>query len=149
MRLRLTLLLLLLAPLASAQTVFSRASVLDFYGRPAAPSNPPSNYGRVYFDTVSAQMKCITSTGASCFAAAGGSGTVTSIATTGPITGGTITTTGTIACATCVVATSPGAGVAHFAGSTQTVTSSAVTPSDATGNTSGSGNFCLVTSCAM
>lgn len=33
----------------------------------------------------------------------GGSGTVTSIATTSPITGGTITTTGTIACATCAV----------------------------------------------
>ncbi len=31
-----------------------------------------------------------------------GDGTVTSIATTSPITGGTITTTGTIACATCV-----------------------------------------------
>lgn len=52
-----------------------------------------------------------------------GTGTVTSIATTSPITGGTITTTGTIACATCVVASSPGAGYAHFAGSTQTVTS--------------------------
>lgn len=35
-------------------------------------------------------------------APSGGSGTVTSIATTSPITGGTITTTGTIACATCV-----------------------------------------------
>lgn len=35
-------------------------------------------------------------------AVGGGSGSVTSIATTGPITGGTITTTGTIACATCV-----------------------------------------------
>lgn len=34
----------------------------------------------------------------------GGSGTVTSIATTGPITGGTITTTGTIGCATCTTA---------------------------------------------
>ncbi len=33
---------------------------------------------------------------------AGGAGTVTSVATTAPITGGTITTTGTIACATCV-----------------------------------------------
>lgn len=32
----------------------------------------------------------------------GGSGTVTSVATTGPITGGTFTTSGTIACATCV-----------------------------------------------
>lgn len=54
------------------------------------------------------------------------SGTVTSIATTSPITGGTITTTGTIACATCVSASSPGAGIAHFAGSTQAVTSSPV-----------------------
>lgn len=53
-------------------------------------------------------------------------GTVTNIATSGPITGGPITTTGTITCATCVVASSPGAGIAHFAGSTQTVTSSAV-----------------------
>lgn len=35
-------------------------------------------------------------------AAPSGSGTVTSVATTGPITGGTITGTGTIACATCV-----------------------------------------------
>lgn len=33
-------------------------------------------------------------------------GSVTSIATTGPITGGTITTTGTIACATCVTSAS-------------------------------------------
>jgi hypothetical protein len=55
-----------------------------------------------------------------------GTGTVTSIATTGPIGGGTITTTGTITCTMCVVASSPGAGIAHFAGSTQTVTSSAV-----------------------
>lgn len=36
-----------------------------------------------------------------------GTGTVTSIATTSPITGGTITTTGTIACATCGVTGSP------------------------------------------
>src|SRR5882724_1677049 len=56
----------------------------------------------------------------------GGSGTVTSVATTSPITGGPITTTGTLACATCVVASAPGVGVAHFAGSTQTVTSSLV-----------------------
>jgi hypothetical protein len=37
---------------------------------------------------------------------AGSTGTVTSIATTSPITGGTITTTGTIACATCTTASS-------------------------------------------
>lgn len=43
-----------------------------------------------------------TVTGVPSWAAAGGTGTVTSIATTSPITGGTITTTGTIACATCV-----------------------------------------------
>lgn len=60
---------------------------------------------------------------------------ITSIGTTSPITGGTITTTGTIACATCVVASSPGAGLAHFAGSTQTVTSSAVVGADMTNNT--------------
>lgn len=36
----------------------------------------------------------------------GGQGTVTSIATTSPITGGTITSTGTIACATCVTSAS-------------------------------------------
>ncbi len=35
----------------------------------------------------------------------------------------TWTAVGTLACATCVVASSPGAGIAHFAGSTQTVTS--------------------------
>lgn len=38
----------------------------------------------------------------------GGSGTVTTIATTGPITGGPITTTGTIACPTCVTASGGG-----------------------------------------
>jgi hypothetical protein len=54
-----------------------------------------------------------------------------------------------VVAANTVVASSPGAGLAHFAGSTQTVTSSAVTSADATGNTSGSGNFCLVTSCTM
>lgn len=48
-----------------------------------------------------------------------------------------------------VVASSPGAGLAHFAGGTQTATSSAVTAADATGNTSGTGNFCLTTSCVM
>lgn len=42
---------------------------------------------------------------------------------TGPMA---ISSGGAISCATCVVASSPGAGLAHFAGSTQTVTSSAV-----------------------
>lgn len=68
----------------------------------------------------------------SCTAA--GTGTVTNIATTSPITGGAITATGSIACPSCVTASSPGAGLAHFAGSTQTVTSSAVSlTADVTG----------------
>lgn len=46
---------------------------------------------------------------------AGGSGTVTNIATTSPITGGPITTTGTIACATCGVTGSP---LSQFAATT-------------------------------
>lgn len=66
-----------------------------------------------------------------------GTGTVTSIATTGPLSGGPITGSGTISCPTCIVSTSPGAGIAHFAGGTQTVTSSAVSLSvDVTGNLS-------------
>jgi hypothetical protein len=73
-----------------------------------------------------------------------GSGTVTSIATTSPITGGTITTTGTIACATCVVASSPGAGIAHFAGSTQTVTSSTIATADIAANAVTSAKLAVV-----
>lgn len=73
-------------------------------------------------------LSCATpaSSVSACTFVANGGGTVTSIATTAPIGGGTITTTGTITCTTCVVASSPGIGIAHFAGSTQTVTSSAV-----------------------
>lgn len=55
---------------------------------------------------------------------------ITSITTTAPIAGGTITTTGALSCPTCIVASSPGVGVAHFAGSTQTTTSSAVVAAD-------------------
>ncbi len=64
------------------------------------------------------------------WAAPAGSGTVTSIATTSPLGGGTITTSGTLTCTTCVVASSPGLGIAHFAGSTQTVTSSLIVNAD-------------------
>lgn len=41
-----------------------------------------------------------------------------------------ISAAGAISCATCVVASSPGLGLAHFAGSTQTVTSSLVVSAD-------------------
>jgi len=47
----------------------------------------------------------VTDAGAACGT---GTGTVTSIATTSPITGGTITTTGNIACATCTVTVGSG-----------------------------------------
>ena len=43
---------------------------------------------------------------------------------------GITTATGNATCATCVTSTSPGAGIAHFAGSTQAVTSSAVVAAD-------------------
>ena len=63
-------------------------------------------------------------------------GTVTSVGTVAPLSG-TVTTTGNLSCPTCVTASSPGAGIAHFAGSTQAVTSSAVNlaSSDVTGLT--------------
>ncbi len=56
-----------------------------------------------------------------------------SISTTTPLGGGgDLTSDRTFTCTTCVVASSPGAGIAHFAGSTQTVTSSAVVNADIT-----------------
>ena len=64
---------------------------------------------------------------------AGGSGTVQSIATTAPITGGPFSVTGTIDCPTCLVASSPVVGVLHAAGSTQTLTSSPVVDADLSG----------------
>lgn len=69
------------------------------------------------------------------WAAPAGVGTVTSVATTSPIGGGTITGSGTLTCTTCVVASSPGVGLAHFAGSTQTATSSLVVNADITNST--------------
>jgi hypothetical protein len=73
-----------------------------------------------------------------------GGGTVTNIATTSPIGGGPITSTGTITCTTCVVASSPGAGIAHFAGSTQTVTSSTIATADIAANAVTSAKLAVV-----
>lgn len=64
----------------------------------------------------------------------GSTGTVTSVATTAPLGGGTITGSGTLTCGTCVVASSPGVGIAHFAGSTQTATSSTIATADIAAN---------------
>ncbi len=100
----LILMILALATGARAQAVFSQEQILDFYGQPAAPTNPPTNYGRVYIDTTTAQMKCLTSSGGNCLSSAG-SGTVTSVGLTVnsgsssgalAVTGSPITTSGTI-----------------------------------------------------
>ena len=58
------------------------------------------------------------------------------VSTTSPLGGGgALSSDLTLTCATCVVASSPGVGIAHFAGSTQTVTSSAVSlTADVSGN---------------
>jgi hypothetical protein len=48
---------------------------------------------------------------------------------------GITTATGNATCATCVTSSSPGVGIAHFAGSTQAVTSSAVVAADITNAT--------------
>lgn len=52
------------------------------------------------------------------------------VTSTSPITGTT-----TIGCASCVTASSPGLGIAHFAGSTQAVTSSLIVAADITSAT--------------
>lgn len=64
-----------------------------------------------------------------------GGGSVTSITFSSPLSGGVVTSIGTAGCPTCLVASSPGVGILHVAGSTQTATSSAVNlaNSDVTG----------------
>lgn len=70
-----------------------------------------------------------------------GSGTVTNIATTSPITGGPITATGTIACATCVTSTGA-AGIARGSVGSQAITFSELSGD---GTTSGSNALTLAT----
>lgn len=60
----------------------------------------------------------------------GASGTITSIATTGPITGGTITTTGTIGCATCGVTSS---NLSQFAATTSAQLAGVISDETGTG----------------
>lgn len=69
-----------------------------------------------------------------------GTGTVTSVATTGPITGGTITGTGTIACATCGVT---GTGLGQFASTTSAQLGTVLS------DESGTGVVCFTINCAM
>ncbi len=76
-------------------------------------------------------------------AACGGTGTVSSIATTGPISGGTITTTGTITCTTCVTSASSLTSTAIMtgAGSQGSQTPSATATLDSSGNISTPGGI--------
>lgn len=69
-------------------------------------------------------------------------GTVTSIATTSPITGGTITGSGTIACATCGVTGSP---LSQFAGTTSAQFFGVISDETGTGVVVGSNSPTLVT----
>lgn len=72
-----------------------------------------------------------------------GSGSVTSIATTSPITGGTITSTGTIACATCVTsaASLTSTAIMTGAGSQGSQTPAATATMDTSGNISTPGTM--------
>lgn len=79
----------------------SRWTVNDFSCIPN-PGNPPTGLVRLYCDSGTGNLTCLTSAGAACLSGGGGSGTVTSVATTSPLSGGTITTTGTLSCPTCV-----------------------------------------------
>lgn len=86
---------------ASPVVIITKQVVNDYQCIPA-PGNPPTGNVRVYCDSGTGNFTCLTSSGASCISTA--SGTVTNIATTSPITGGPITSTGTVACATCATA---------------------------------------------
>lgn len=104
-------LLLLLIPI----TVYGQGAgtAASIYSTTFANLGSPSNGSVRYCTNCNANTSPCTSGGTGAFAnrvngawscetaAADAGGTVTSIATTTPITGGTITTTGTIACATC------------------------------------------------
>jgi hypothetical protein len=108
---------------------------LGMQGETTAASTQPSSGYTTFINSATAVVCTKDSAGTVvCPQTGSGSGTVTSIATTSPISGGTITNSGTISCPTCVVASSPGVGIAHFAGSTQTVTSSLIATADITSN---------------
>ena len=109
----------------------STLTTANFGASPAAGTNGINVTWQVSAPNVSAEIvgdgvstHFLNGTGT--FTAPAGSGTVTSIATTAPLGGGPITTTGTLTCTTCLVASSPAVGILHVAGATQTATSSAV-----------------------
>jgi hypothetical protein len=77
-----------------------KVPVLDYFGYATTPGNPPVGSGRVYYNTTTSQLTCLTSSGASCLTGGGG-GTVTAVTGVAPITS-TGGATPAIGCATCV-----------------------------------------------
>jgi hypothetical protein len=85
--------------MAQQQTSIQKANVLDFFGLPAAPANPPVNEARMYYNSTLDTFHVIDSNGAELLSSGGG---VTSVfGSTGAITtltaasGDTITFSGT------------------------------------------------------
>jgi hypothetical protein len=68
----------------------------------ATPGVNPASGKSKFFIQTSTHLPCSLDSTGTVHCVESGSGTVTNVATTSPITGGPITTTGTIACATCV-----------------------------------------------
>jgi hypothetical protein len=105
-RLTLLVVILLLASPLAAQSIFGGAGTNPqgrtwVSGATCPPvATPTGGVGSIYTCTTTGAI--YSWSGSAWSAAGGGSGTVTSIATTSPITGGTITGTGTIACPTCI-----------------------------------------------
>src|SRR5580765_5108676 len=124
-------LLLLCALVMLSKIGHAQAGYINYVTSAPSGSCSAGSYQRNVFGS-GAIYTCVNGTWTQSGAA---SGSVTSIATTSPITGGTITSTGTIACATCVKSTSPGVGIGHFAGSTQELTSSLIVAADITSGT--------------
>jgi len=92
-------------------------------GTPGSITMGNATSGTVLLQTVTGALGSVT------ISLPAATGTV-AVSATSPITE---SAAGAIGCATCVVASAPGAGLAHFAGSTQTVTSSAVVDADLSG----------------
>ncbi len=95
---------------AYPQSQIDQFQILQLGQRASAPGNPPAGTAYIYFNA-SGTAVCVKSDGTSCFSGGGGSGTVTSIATSSPLGGGTITTTGTLTCSTCAIG--PGSSSAN------------------------------------
>jgi hypothetical protein len=100
--------LLVFAAYAVGQVVsIHRQSVNDYQGLASSPGNPPTGFGRVYYNTSTSQLTCNNPNGSSCLGAGGG-GTVTAVTASSPLasSGGA---TPNLTCSTCVT----GSGAAN------------------------------------